>query len=135
MKAFLIAVLALVFASTAQAASINSKCAPGMTVSEFVQLNIDTMAKHGQKLEMVEMTGSALDKFKKVLQDYSVSQGYAPTRFDLDWDLIIWAAFKGPNNEKLVGIAAFKDGCLKEADVWKEEVFFKHMKAAFGVDT
>lgn len=134
MKTFLIAVLALVFASTAQAASINGKCGQSMSVVEFTTMNIDGFAARGQKIEFVHMTGSSLARFVAALEKDLASKGYPPGTFDNDWDLVVWAAFKGPNNEEMVGIAAFKDGCLKEADVWDEKTFFKHMKEAFGVD-
>jgi hypothetical protein len=124
----------ILFAASASAASINSKCNGKPTVTEWVSGQVEAFAKDGIQIDPVPMEGEALKKFIAALQDNLRQKGMDPAMFPTDWDLVVWAKLKDPSGNEAVGIAAFKNGCLDQSDVWGVEVFFQTMKKAFGVD-
>jgi hypothetical protein len=106
------------------------------TVAEFTQNVQEFFAKQGQTIEMVPMTGEALVKFLKAVNDERHANG-APEAEDFkaeDYDLILWSAFKTEDGKDVVGLAFFKNDCGVVNFVIDAQLFADLIAKAFGPD-
>jgi hypothetical protein len=111
-------------------------CEGPQTRAGFIAHQIQFFGDRGQKIDVVSMTGEALDKFTDVLLEH-VKEKKLPVgyyNYVKQWDELLWAVFKDQNGKQLVGIAAVQFGCVQESEVWSIDVWVEHIEKAFGKD-